>query len=90
MARNYPVWARSLVDPESFENEQIRLGQVWTLLGVPTDSANDGDWFRTILGGRSIFVQRFGDDLRGFENVCAHRFHILSFLEERVPQFHGK
>jgi len=36
MARNYPVWARSLVDPESFENEQIRLGQVWTLVCVPT------------------------------------------------------
>ena len=36
MARNYPVWARSLVDPESFENEQRRLGQVWTLVGVPT------------------------------------------------------
>jgi hypothetical protein len=54
MARNCPVWARSLVDPESFENEQIRLGQMWTLLGVATDVANDGDWFRTILGARSI------------------------------------
>ena len=77
MARNYPVWARSLVDPVSFENEQIRLGQIWTLLGVATDVANDGDWFRTVLGGRSIFVQRFGKDLRGFENVCAHRFYPL-------------
>src|SRR5262245_48002334 len=77
MARNDPVWARSLVDPASFEHEQTRLGQMWTLLGVVTDVANDGDWFRTILGGRSIFVQRFGEDLRGFENVCAHRFYPL-------------
>src|SRR5215510_1623908 len=74
MARNDPVWARSLVDPASFEHEQTRLGQMWTLLGVVTDVANDGDWFRTILGGGSIFVQRFGENLRGFENVCAHRF----------------
>lgn len=77
MARNYPAWARSLIDPASFEHEQTRLGQIWTLLGVATDVANDGDWFRTVLGGRSIFVQRFGEDLRGFENVCAHRFYPL-------------
>src|SRR5262245_34713874 len=69
MARNYPVWARSLIDPTSFEHEQARLGQIWTLLGVVTDVTNDGDWFRTILGGRSIFVQRFGEDLRGFEKT---------------------
>jgi phenylpropionate dioxygenase-like ring-hydroxylating dioxygenase large terminal subunit len=77
MVRNYPAWARSLIDPASFEHEQTRLGQMWTLLGVVTDLTNDGDWFRTILGGRSIFVQRFGQDLRGFENVCAHRFYPL-------------
>jgi phenylpropionate dioxygenase-like ring-hydroxylating dioxygenase large terminal subunit len=77
MVRNYPAWARSLIDPASFEHEQTRLGQTWTLLGVITDIANDGDLFRTILGGRSIFVQRFGQDLRGFENVCAHRFYPL-------------
>jgi len=77
MARKHPVWARSLIDPTAFEHEQTRLGQVWTLLGVVTDVANDGDWFRTLLGGRSIFVQRFCEDLRGFENVCAHRFYPL-------------
>ena len=56
VARNYPAWARSLIDPASFEHEQTRLGQIWTLLGVATDAANDGDWFRTVLGGRSIFA----------------------------------
>jgi phenylpropionate dioxygenase-like ring-hydroxylating dioxygenase large terminal subunit len=77
MTRNYPIWARALADPASFEHEQMRLGRTWTMLGVVTDVANDGDWFRTVLGGRSIFVQRFGNDLRAFENVCAHRFYPL-------------
>jgi len=27
MARNCPIWARSLVDPASLEHEQIRCGQ---------------------------------------------------------------
>jgi len=34
MARNYPVWARSLIGPTSFEHEQTRLGQMWTLLAL--------------------------------------------------------
>jgi phenylpropionate dioxygenase-like ring-hydroxylating dioxygenase large terminal subunit len=70
-------WARALADPGSFEREQTQLGQVWTLLGLTTDIPHDGDWFRATLGGRSVFVQRFGDSLRGFENVCAHRFYPL-------------
>jgi phenylpropionate dioxygenase-like ring-hydroxylating dioxygenase large terminal subunit len=72
-----PAWARALVDPAAFEYEQAQLAQVWTLLGSTTDVPNDGDWFRTTLGGRSVFVQRFGDTLRGFENLCAHRFYPL-------------
>ncbi len=39
--------------------------------------ARDGDWIRASIATRSVFVQRFGDELRGFENVCAHRFHPL-------------
>lgn len=57
--------------------EQRRLGRFWTLLGLTTDLARDGDWIRATLGGRSVFVQRFGDTLRGFENVCLHRFYPL-------------
>jgi hypothetical protein len=52
-------WARALTDPASFEREQTQLGQVWTLLGLTTDMADDGDWFRATLGGRSVFVQRY-------------------------------
>jgi len=70
-------WARALTDPAEFAHEQEQLGRQWTLLGLTTDVANDGDWFRATLGGRSVFVQRFGDTLRGFENKCAHRFFPL-------------
>ncbi len=77
MDNRYPSWARTIADPASFEREQARLGQIWTLLGLITDLPKDGDWFRATLGGRSVFVQRFGDDLRGFENICTHRFYPL-------------
>jgi len=52
------------------------------LLGVLADLAKDDDWLCATLGGRSIFVQRFGDALRGFENRCAHRFFPLRLGEK--------
>jgi phenylpropionate dioxygenase-like ring-hydroxylating dioxygenase large terminal subunit len=72
-----PSWAEALKDPEAHNREQKALGQIWTLLGIVQDLPKDGDWFRTTLGGRSVFVQRFGDDIRAFENVCVHRFYPL-------------
>ena len=72
-----PSWARALTDPAAFAHEQNQLAQVWTVLCLSTDIPNDGDWVRATLGGRSVFVQRFGDTLRGFENRCAHRFYPL-------------
>jgi phenylpropionate dioxygenase-like ring-hydroxylating dioxygenase large terminal subunit len=76
-SERFPDWTRTLTDPAAFEAEQARLGHAWTLLGLTTDLAHDGDWIRARLGGRSVFVQRFGDNLRGFENVCLHRFYPL-------------
>jgi phenylpropionate dioxygenase-like ring-hydroxylating dioxygenase large terminal subunit len=70
-------WARSLSDDQAFKLEQDRLGSVWTLLGITHDLKKDGDWIRATLGGRSVFVQRFGDLLKGFENRCAHRSYPL-------------
>ena len=70
-------WARSIRDPEAFASEQAALGQVWTLLGLTTDIPNDNDWIRCSLGGGSVFVQRFGSTIKGFENVCRHRFHPI-------------
>lgn len=70
-------WASAATDADAFAREQAALGQLWTFLGCAADIARDGDWFRTRLGGRSIFVQRFGAEIRGFENRCAHRFYPL-------------
>jgi phenylpropionate dioxygenase-like ring-hydroxylating dioxygenase large terminal subunit len=70
-------WARALTDQAAFKTEQQRLGQLWTFLGLAEHLQRDGDWFRAMLGGRSVFVQRFGGDIKGFENRCAHRFYPL-------------
>jgi phenylpropionate dioxygenase-like ring-hydroxylating dioxygenase large terminal subunit len=70
-------WARTLTDPQAFAHEQRCLAYVWTLLGLTRDLAKDGDWIRAFLATRSVFVQRFGDELKGFENICAHRSYPL-------------
>jgi phenylpropionate dioxygenase-like ring-hydroxylating dioxygenase large terminal subunit len=74
-------WARTLVDPEAFAQEQARLAHVWTFLGVTHDLARDGDWITASLATRSVFVQRFGGELKGFENLCAHRFYPVRTAE---------
>jgi phenylpropionate dioxygenase-like ring-hydroxylating dioxygenase large terminal subunit len=72
-----PAWAKAVANAPSFEHEQAELGRFWTLLGITTDLRHDGDWIRATLGGRSVFVQRFDDEIRGFENLCVHRFYPL-------------
>ncbi|HYX01164.1 MAG TPA: Rieske 2Fe-2S domain-containing protein, partial [Reyranella sp.] len=66
-------WTRSIVDADAFEHEQTCLAHAWTFLGLTGGVANDGDWFTATLATRSVFVQRFGAELRGFENICPHR-----------------
>jgi len=66
-------WPDTLVDMAAFRREQAQLARVWSFLGHTHDIPRDGDWFRTDLATRSIFVQRFGKQLRAFENRCAHR-----------------
>jgi phenylpropionate dioxygenase-like ring-hydroxylating dioxygenase large terminal subunit len=58
---------------EGFQREQAEMRKVWQLVGFATDLARDGDWIRATLGGRSVFLQRFKDEIRGFDNACAHR-----------------
>ena len=70
-------WTRALSDAGSFDAEQRQLGRLWTFLGLATDIPGSDDWFCATLGARSVFVQRFGSQLRAFENVCAHRFYPL-------------
>jgi phenylpropionate dioxygenase-like ring-hydroxylating dioxygenase large terminal subunit len=74
-------WTRAIVDPAAFAEEQRRLAHVWTFLGMTSDAEKDGDWFRASIATRSVFVQRFGADLRAFENVCAHRFYPLRTVD---------
>ncbi len=68
-----PDWMRAVVDPAAFSREQEILAQTWTFLGLRADVAKDGAWFRASLATRPVFVQRFDDDIRGFENRCTHR-----------------
>ena len=72
-----PLWSRAAADETAFAEEQQILGATWTFVGFLGDLRKDGDWVRARLGGRSIFVQRFGEEIRGFENRCAHRFFPL-------------
>jgi phenylpropionate dioxygenase-like ring-hydroxylating dioxygenase large terminal subunit len=67
------AWAESLFDEAAFAQEQERLAHVWTFLGLTGVLAQDDAWITGRIGGRPVFVQRFGDHLRGFENICAHR-----------------
>ena len=79
---NIPAnWTRAIVDPAAFVEEQRRLAYVWTFLGMTSDVEKDGDWFRASIATRSVFVQRFGTELRGFENLCVHRFYPLRTAE---------
>ena len=78
----FPKWAAALTNQDAFQHEQARLGRIWTFLGLTQDVQKDGDWFTAELGGCSVFVQRFGEKLRGFENRCAHRFYPLRTAEK--------
>ena len=74
-------WPDALFDLELFRKEQERLAHIWTFLGFKHDLAKDGDWLRAAIATRSVFVQRFGEELRGFENRCAHRSFPLRGAE---------
>lgn len=71
----------ALYDAEAFAREQARLGEFWTFVCFASDLPRENDWIRTMLGGRSVFVQRFAEGLRGFENRCAHRSFPLRRAE---------
>ncbi len=65
-------------DRELFGVEQRLIGErCWALLGPAEWVAADGAWMTGRIADREVFVQRFGDRLVGFENVCSHRFSQL-------------
>jgi phenylpropionate dioxygenase-like ring-hydroxylating dioxygenase large terminal subunit len=70
-------WAQQLLDPAHFQAEQRQLAHIWTFLGLSQDLNRDGDWIQASIATRSVFIQRFGTELRGFQNLCAHRFYPI-------------
>jgi phenylpropionate dioxygenase-like ring-hydroxylating dioxygenase large terminal subunit len=72
-----PDWSHAIADATAFRREQQALAHTWTFLGLAADVQKDGDWFRALLATREVFVQRFGNELRGFENICPHRSYPL-------------
>lgn len=77
-----------------FADEQRALrASCWQLVGLADDLAGDDAWVRRSVFGLDVFVQRFGDELRGFHNVCAHRgFPLRTEDRGRGPVkcgFHG-
>jgi phenylpropionate dioxygenase-like ring-hydroxylating dioxygenase large terminal subunit len=76
-----PERRKAISTEAGFRLEQDKLGHVWTYLGLARDLPEKNDWFRTHLGGREIFVQNFGDDIRAYENRCAHRGYPLRNAE---------
>ncbi len=70
-------WAKAMTDPAAFAQEQAMIGHVWISWAFASGNPATNDWFTVQLGGRSIFVQRFEQGLRAFENRCAHRFFPL-------------
>lgn len=81
-----PLWSRAAANEEATIEEQEILGSTWTFVGFLGDLKNNNDWISATLGGRSIFIQRFGDEIRGFENRCAHR----SFPLRTAPRGNGQ
>ncbi len=77
-------WATEISSEEYFRDEQARLADNWTFAGMMWDLPFDNAWFRTTAAGREIFVQRFADGVRAFENVCAHRFMRLRRADRGV------
>jgi phenylpropionate dioxygenase-like ring-hydroxylating dioxygenase large terminal subunit len=65
-------------DPGIFAAEQRAIGaRHWQLIGPSRWIAEDNAWMTSRIADREVFVQRFGDRVVGFENVCSHRFAQL-------------
>ncbi|MFV3076207.1 Rieske 2Fe-2S domain-containing protein [Niveispirillum fermenti] len=46
----------------------------WVLLGRMADVDGNGRWIAGWAGAIPVLVRNFQGDLRGFRNVCSHRF----------------
>jgi phenylpropionate dioxygenase-like ring-hydroxylating dioxygenase large terminal subunit len=75
LARSSILPRTAFRDPALYDDEQKLIGErCWALLGPAEWVALDGSWMTGRVADREVFVQRFGERLVGFENVCSHRF----------------
>ncbi|MFY8094837.1 MAG: Rieske 2Fe-2S domain-containing protein [Niveispirillum sp.] len=49
----------------------------WALLGQARDLADHGQWITGWIGSIPVLVRNFSGALRGFRNVCSHRFALM-------------
>jgi choline monooxygenase len=61
-------------DPDVLARERTRIFEsAWTPVCLVDDVARDRDFVCATVAGRSVVVQRFGEVVRAFDNVCSHR-----------------
>lgn len=57
-----------------FAAEQDALAKrCWQFIGPRELWPAPDSWLRRTLFNRDVFIQRFGDELRGYANICQHR-----------------
>ncbi|AWK90225.1 aromatic ring-hydroxylating oxygenase subunit alpha [Azospirillum thermophilum] len=65
-------------DPALFRAEEERIfRRCWIFAGFTDELCRHNDYVTRRLGGVDVVVQNFEGVLRGFRNVCTHRFAII-------------
>lgn len=73
-------------DPEILRAEEERVfRRCWIFAGFTDDLARPNDYLTRRTGGLDVLVQNFDGELRGFRNVCTHRFALI----HRAPRGNG-
>lgn len=66
------------LDPAVLAEERERLfARCWHLAGLVRDLPAADDWRLVTVAGAEVILQNVGDEIRGFSNVCPHRFAAL-------------
>lgn len=79
--RKEAQWIRAATNDADFAREQQQLAHLWHFVAYLQDIPHDNDWKVAHVAGRSIVIQRVSGGVRGFENVCKHRFHPVCKTE---------
>lgn len=57
--------------------ERMLFRRHWQFAAFAYELQNENDFVTRDIGGKAVFVQRIGGELKCFENVCPHRFNRL-------------